>query len=448
MTPSERFSLARNRFGRSSAGGIVGAVALKAGFITFNFALIFLGARTLGAEQFGIYSIVFSAAGLFCVAATFGQQVLIMRSWGEYAGDQDCGLLKGSLYYSGGISLAGAVLVAASFFVWLDITHDHALALTATMFVFLQTLVLVTSHLLRSAIGVGVGDGHANITATLLPVVYLAACLALGITPTVAIIFAFYALGVAVALIVHFLAMRKKLSALAWSPEMPVRYDLATWNPRTVKLWLSSALEASNQYLDVLIIGYLMSPIVAGAYFVITRLANVFATAADAINMYATRHIPDLYFQKRDDDLKRMLDAVSGFVALMIVAGAVVIAGAGDWVLDAFNPDYSRYYLPLLVLSFGTASIAASGPAAYMLMLTGHEGRYLSILAISITLRAIGFFVLIPRYDLLGAVIASSLSFLFLGIELTRWASAKTGYNCSILRLGRFGGLSLLGDAQ
>ncbi len=448
MTLAERFSLVRGRVGRSSAGGILGAVALKAGFITFNFALIFLGARTLGAEQFGVYSIVFSAAGLFCVAATFGQQVLIMRSWGEYAGKADIGLLKGSLVYSAGISLVGAVLVAVAFFVWLELTHDHALALTVTIFVLLQTLVLVTSHLLRSAIGVGVGDGHANITATLLPVVYLATCLVLGTTPTVAMVFAFYALGVAVALIVHFFAMRQKLGELAWSLQTQARYDLAAWNPRTVKLWLSSALEASNQYLDVLIIGYLMSPVVAGAYFVITRLANVFATAADAINMFSTRHIPDLYFQRRDDELKRMLDAVSGFVALMIVGGAVVIAGAGEWVLNAFNPDYSRYYLPLLILSFGTASIAASGPAAYMLMLTGHEGRYLSILAISITVRAVGFFVLIPRYDLLGAVIASSLSFLLLGIELTRSASGKTGYNCSILRLGRFGGLNLSGDAR
>ena len=226
MTLVERFTLVRERVGRSSAGGIIGAVALKAGFITFNFALIFLGARSLGAEQFGIYSIVFSAAGLFCVAATFGQQILVMRSWGEYAGQNDIGLLKGSLFYSGAISLAGAVLVAAGFFAWLGFTHNHALALTASIYVFLQTLVLVTSHLLRSAIGVGVGDGHANITATLLPVVYLAACLVLGITPTVANVFAFYALGVGTALLVHFFAMRDKLRELAWSAHTPARYDL------------------------------------------------------------------------------------------------------------------------------------------------------------------------------------------------------------------------------
>jgi O-antigen/teichoic acid export membrane protein len=131
------------------------------------------------------------------------------------------------------------------------------------------------------------------------------------------------------------------------------QYDIPRWRARSFKLWISNALEASNQYVDVLIIGALMNPGVAGAYFVTTRLANAFAMATDANHMFSTRHIPDLYYRRQFDQLNTLLDSVAGVTVAVLAAGMIVIVGGGHWLLLAFSEAYVLYYGGLAVLSLG-----------------------------------------------------------------------------------------------
>ncbi|MBB3998782.1 lipopolysaccharide biosynthesis protein [Aureimonas pseudogalii] len=418
---------------RPAIRGIVGVVLLKAGIIAFNFALIFLAARLLGAHDFGTYSLLFSAAGLCCVAATFGQQMLVMRSWSEYGATRDAGLLKGALFFSTAVCGMGALLVGLGF---VAVVGDVGSAVwPVAAYAVLLTLVLYTSHLVRSAVGVGRGDGYANIAASLPPVAFLAFCWWSGGRADLLWTFTFFAAGLAIALVVHMASMQRVLSARPGFGSAAPQLDLRSWAPRSWKLWLSSMLEAANQYLDVLLIGWLLSPSVAGAYFVTTRLANAFATASDALNMFSTRHIPDLHFRKDRAALASLLNSVAAMTALMIAVGLLGLVVGGRWLLAAFNPDYADYYQALIVLSVGTAAAAAAGPSASVLMLTGHEGRYLAIMALSIALRAAGFLALIPSFGLMGAVFATALSF-----TITAWLLAQSSrtlacMDCSVTRL-------------
>ena len=60
------------------------------------------------------------------------------------------------------------------------------------------------------------------------------------------------------------------------------------------------------------------------------------------------------------------------------------LVGSGYGLLAVFNPAYVVYYPALVMLCVGTAAVAATGPCAPILMLTGHEGRYLGIIAASV----------------------------------------------------------------
>lgn len=420
-----------------STRGMVGVVALKASVVALNFALIFLAARALGSHDFGTYSIVFSAAGLFCVAANCGQQMLVVRSWSEYAGNARAGLLKGSLIFSTAACVLGAAVVSAGFWIWLGLAGDAALAGAAACFVFFQTLVLFSLHLVRMAVGIARADVHANLTASAPPLLFLLACLVSGHQADVATVFAVYAAGLFVALAIHLDALRRTLRASPVLRSAEARFDLPSWRPRSVKLWLSSVLEASNQYLDVLVVGLLLNPSTAGAYFVTTRLANIFAAASNAVHIFSTRHVPELFFRNDSAALAGVLNAVAWMTAVSVAGGSVILLGAGEPILAAFNPAYAAYFPALVVLGVGTAAVAAVGPSGPMLMLTGHEGRYLRILATSIALRAAGFFVLIPAFGLMGAVVATSLSLVVMALHLHRSALALVGLNCSATRLLR-----------
>jgi O-antigen/teichoic acid export membrane protein len=332
--------------------------------------------------------------------------------------------------------LAGSTLVAIPFYAWLAETHGPLLAASVTFYLVSLSIVLTTSHLVRTAIGIGIGDGISNLLLVVPPILYLLFCIVSRTEADITIIFLMMAAGGSVAILIHVVAMW--YGAHARFPEIGSShtiYDTRRWFSRSLKLWISNGLEASNQYADVLIIGFLMSPTIAGAYFVTTRIANAFAMATGAIYMFSTRHIPQLYYRRQFSQLNVLLDSVAGVTLAIIVGGLLVILGGGHWLLSAFSQDYVSYYGALALLSLGTAAVAAAGPSGSILMLTGHEGRYLSIIGGTVLLRAVGFFILIPIFGVTGAVAATTISFIWMAIMLRTSAKSLTGIDGSVLRL-------------
>lgn len=419
-----------------SLRGMAGVFVLRITITALSFALITLAARAMPMSAFGTYSILFSAAGLFCILATVGQQLLLMRSWNEYSASRQTGLLKGALIFAALVCGAGGVLVAVPFYAWFAASQGPLVAVSVTLYLVTLSVLLTTSHLVRTAIGIGIGDGVGNLSLTVPPTIYLGWMLLTGATARLDSVFFLMAAGGIACIAWHVTAMtrliRKKFPAFAVTP---AEFDWPSWRSRSLKLWLSNSLEASNQYLDVLIVGALMSPGVAGAYFVTSRLANAFAMATDAIHMFSTRHIPDLYYHKKLAELGALLDHVAGVTLLVVVTGMVVIIGAGHWMLLVFSDAYVPYYNALVTLSFGMVALAASGPSGSILMLTGHESRYLGIIGASVLLRVIGFAALIPFFGVMGAAVATTLSFFFMAVMMARSAKAMTGIDGSVLRL-------------
>jgi len=426
------FRLRRN----SALRGMAWVFVLRAATTVLNFVLITLAARTLGNGAFGTYSILFSAAGLFCVVATFGQQIVSMRSWSEYSSAGQQHLLKGAMIFSCITCLAGSGLVAVPFYAWLAETHEPLLAVSVTFYLVALSIVLTTSHLVRTAIGVGIGDGLSNLLLVVPAILYLLLCVVFRIEAETSTIFLTMATGASIAILIHVVLMWRGTHArfpdIASSPTI---YDIRRWFSRSLKLWISNGLEASNQYADVLIIGFLMSPTVAGGYFVTTRIANAFAMATGAIYMFSTRHIPGLYYRRQFSQLNALLDSVAGVTLVIIAGGLVLILGGGHWLLRAFSEDYVSYYGALALLSFGTAAVAAAGPSGSILMLTGHEGRYLTIIGGTVLARSIGFFILIPIFGITGAVAATTISFVWMAIMLRTSAKSLAGIDGSVLRL-------------
>src|SRR5688572_30733229 len=194
--------------------GIAGVFIIKCSIIVANFALIMLAARVLDTEAFGVFSILFAAAGLFCIVATFGQQVSIMRWWNEYIAASDPSALKGMLRFSTATVLAGCAIVAAGFYLWAASTHALLLAAAVTLYLVSQATVLTSSHLVRTAIGVGAGDGYGNLLITVPALIYLVVVLIVGGSAESSTIFFLFAAGAIAAMALHFVFLSRKIRAL------------------------------------------------------------------------------------------------------------------------------------------------------------------------------------------------------------------------------------------
>jgi O-antigen/teichoic acid export membrane protein len=423
-----------------SVRAIAGVLVLKASMMVFNFALIALAVNVLQEVDFGIYSILFSAVGLVGIVATVGQQILLMRSWNEFSAADDPAMLKGALRFSALMVAAGTMVVATLFYFWADASYGATIARAATVYLVLYAAIQTTSHLLRASTGVAVGDGFGNMLPVLPAIAYLAYDLAKHAAADISTVLYLLAGGAAVGVLLHAIAFARRISArFPGIGAVRARGDRRLWTTRSLRLWMSTGLEAANQYLDVLIMGLLTPPAVAGGYFVTTRFANLFAAASDGLHIFASRHVPDLYYRREYQSLSRLLDLVAIVLLAMIAAGVVLIVVAGKLLLGFISPDYVQYYPALIVLCLGTAAAAAAQPCAPILMLTGHEGRYLGIIAGSVALRVAGFFLLVPLFGIMGAVSASALSFVLMSLVLSRYASRLAGFDGSVLRLLRPG---------
>ena len=416
--------------------GMISAFGLKALFTIANFALVTLAARTLGIQTFGDYSLLFSAASLLGIVATFGQQVLVMRFWSEYIASERADLLKGSLLFAALVCLAGGVLIGLPFYLWCAHVYSPAIGGAVAGYLAVVGLLMTTAHLVRTAVSIEAGDGLGNLMLTGPGIAYLVVCLVAGIEPGLAMLFGVMAAGGTIAVMMHLVWIMRALAA-----KMPTfahtrpAFETRLWVARSSKLWISNGLEASNQHLDVLIIGFLLHPAVAGAYFVVTRVANVMSVATDAIHMFSTRHIPDLYYRKQLKELDALLDLVGQVTAVVVAGGLLAIVLVGSPLLSIFNSAYVSYHGILIILSIGAAAVAASGPSCAILMLTGHEGRYLAIVGGTVLLRTAGLVALVSLFGVGGGAVATAAALVAMALLLRHSARECTGIDGSVLRL-------------
>lgn len=416
--------------------GIMRSVGIKLSAAVSSFILFLLAARVLNDDVFGRFTILFSLASMLAVFAAFGQEMLIIRLWNQYGAKKDYELLKGAVIFGIAICAIGGLISSLGFGLYLATAETEGLAWSAAFFVLALTFVLFFSHLCRSIVNVTVGDGHRDVTA-LVPVnLFLLICMIFGVAVSLEWLFIMLVLGCLIALVLKIKAMREQIKLKLFGAFKGIaRYDIKNWTPPSLRLWVVTVLESSNQFLEVVLIGFLLNPTAAGVYFVATRLANAFSTAADAFNMFGSKHIPDHYYRREHKELATLLKTMAIMTLLVIAGGVTVFAVGGEFILALFSKSYAEFYGVLMILCLGTAGLAASGPATQMLMLTGHEGRYLKIMALSVFLRIVGFYLLIPLFDIYGAAIANAISLIVIAVFVSVSAKLLTGHDPSIMRL-------------
>lgn len=428
--------------GNNVATGIAGTMLLKAASAIIAFSLFSLAANAAGAEEFGKFSIFFSIASMLAVVAAGGQELQVVRSWNQYISHRQPAMALGALRYGWIVSSLGVAIIGTCFGLFLladlDITplqiHGNVwLAVAALAFLATNCLSMYSSHAARTIVGIRMGDAQYELTWRTLVIIFLVICLALGRDVTTDELLGISAFGLMIVVAIQSYAINRKVAIEVGKLEP--QYDRAEWTPRSIRLWLASIMESSNQHLEVFLIGLLLDPMAAGAYFVASRLANAFALAADGINTFGTRRVPGLYFAGQTEDLKHTLHLMACMSLIIFLGGLGTVLVAGEYLLMIFGREYMDYYHVLLILSIGTGLTAANGPAPVFMQLTGFESRYMKIVSASVAYRVLGFLIVIPYFGLVGAAVITASVMVAMAVLNNFLCRKLTGMDPSILRL-------------
>jgi len=411
------------------------AFAIKVGSSLLSIAMFTIAARVMQPVEFGRFAIWFNAVSFLAMIALCGQEILIVRSWTEYTQQNRFAHARGAITFgitvcvAAAIFLAGCLAVAASAAGWVT---SPGLLVAACLFLVVQTLGWFSSNVARTIVGFLFGEGLRE-SWRLVVIVGASALAFLSRSVTTTTMFALGAVGVGAMIwlqaAVILRAMPRETRGRATAT------DAAAWIKRSLPMWAADFLDASSLYLEVILIGLVLSPIAAGGYFVAARLANVFAMIAGGMANYSATMIAPLFFGGQHPELQQSLRSVSLTAAGLVTAGLLVIALGGHFLLMMFGASYVDQHAILMVLSVGTAVAALGGPSIYVLLLTGHESLYSRVVVVGLVLRVIALVIFAPMFGAIVPAVAWTTCSIGTTIALNIVCRRLVGIDPSVLAL-------------
>lgn len=413
-----------------AAAGAVLAMGIKASGAFLTLAIFTLAARAMTADEFGRLAIWFNALSFLAVAAVFGQDTLIARSYGEYAGKGDYAQAWGAYRFgwfmtiASAIVFAGAMLFLAPFF-FPGVARTALLA--AAFFLLSQTLLHYSSHSTRAIAGFVVSEMSREVVwRALLLIVVIWAVLHQGIS--VAEFFTAAAIGQLLSFAGALYHVRAAYHA--HPAERLSQDERSYWFSRGLAMWQSAVVEAGSAYFDVLLLGYVASPAAAGEYFAAARIANVFIMVLTGLNTYSMSHSASLHFSGQTQKLQDILRTLVTVSTAMLAPLLLVIYAFGHEILMIFGEGFVGVYPTLVVLATGSFIMSASGSASVILLTTGHEKIYSRIITAATLGRFVLTAILAHFYGSLGAACAFALVnaplFMLLSVICRRAIGADT----------------------
>jgi O-antigen/teichoic acid export membrane protein len=169
-----------------------------------------------------------------------------------------------------------------------------------------------------------------------------------------------------------------------------------------------AVLQILNAKLDILMLGSMVGTRETGIYSVATRGAGLITYVLVAVNAALGPAIASLNVSQDRQRLQSMITKSSRIVLLISLPACVGLIVFGGFFLRIFGQDFVSGRTALSILCLGQLFSAAMGSVNLLLIMTGHERDALVTLGGSTILNAALNLLLIPRWGIEGAAIAST----------------------------------------
>jgi O-antigen/teichoic acid export membrane protein len=406
---------------RKIAGGGLIALVIKVTSAALTYAMFVLLARVMPIAEFGSFSFGFNLATFLSFVAGFGLHIAITRWWPEYNVKNRPELARSAYRWSARITLQAGLFVVVIMLLAGSLIGEGAGIDRFTLWLASVLIIpLALSELLA-----GVFRANGQFVWALMPKdviwrsIVCAVCGALifsGRTLLEQEAILLVTASLAVPLIFQLLAFERSamrgIDKLDPSPE-----DRKLWLRTAAPIWVSGMIYAATQYMDVVLVGLMLTPENVAIYFAATKTASllllmqVVSTLVSGPLISTGIHgndIPALQKALRVSALITVIPSLIAFAAIAI---------AGDKLLDFFGDEFDSGYWALLTISFGYLVVALSGPVSTVLQLGGKESVYMRIMFTTYVVTIPVQLALIYSYGLIGAAVGSAVGMIIWNVR-------------------------------
>lgn len=416
--------------------GASGTFALKIASTGLVFITSLILARILLAKGYGAYVYAISWVYLLSILAMMGFPTLITRELARYKTQEDWGLLRGVLRWSNQVVLIVSLglTLLATVVVWL--LGGHLEPQTATS---LWIAMLILPFLAFVSLRQGAMQGLGYVIAAQLPQMLVLPILFLILVGGLHFAFnlnASSAIGMrALAVAFTFLVgagLLKKYLPSSVKEALP-DYRTRDWLRSTLPLLFVSTAGTIDQQISIIMIGSMLGSEMAGIFDVARRGAMLVSFILMAVNMPLAPIVAKLYARGEKEHLQRVVTKsarVALFGSLPIALGLIIF---GPYVLLIFGREFMGGSAVLAILCSGQLVNAGMGSVGLLLNMTGHERDTARGMGIAVVINVVLNAILIPKWNIQGAAIATSSSMIFWNILLAIRVYRKLRINSTAL---------------
>ncbi len=396
-------------------------------------------ARWMGAYELGVYVFAFSWLILLSTAVGLGFPMASMRIVGKALHEGRTGVIRGFVRRGRLISFSVGVLVAAlgiALVLWLPTGLDQA-----------QRQVFVLAFAAIPVLGVmrmheRVAQAHDWFVLAMLPNMFL--------RPLLFLLLVWLAVGYAdrldaprvmllhVGLIVvmaslHYVVFGRRLAGTLEGsrPE----YRDGEWFPVAMPLLIVTLFSQYFADLDITVVGLVLPPDQLALYNAAYRVALVITFGFLAVNAVLMPRVSKLFAAGDRAGIQKVVRLAT----LATFAGAslamLLLVAYGREILALFGDEFVPAYRSMLILAASQVALAAIGPVAILLSVTGHQLHCLRVFSWSLLALVVLSIVLASALGMEGAAWAVFAVTLFWAIWLRRVVRELMGVESSILSL-------------
>lgn len=182
----------------------------------------------------------------------------------------------------------------------------------------------------------------------------------------------------------------------------------------SIPFLIASSLMLIMNWIDTIMISILKSNFYTGIYYVVAKISMIITIPTVALNNILA---PKFAFSIKNKEIVKVKEIITWAMKLTIPINLLILITiilSGNKILSIFGEDFNIGYFSLVVLCIGQFFNTFVGIIATLLLMSNNEKVFLKIMILASSVNIILNFFLIPKFDVLGASIASNLSFLLL----------------------------------
>jgi O-antigen/teichoic acid export membrane protein len=175
-------------------------------------------------------------------------------------------------------------------------------------------------------------------------------------------------------------------------------------------MMLSSTIMIFLGWMDTFILGIYETDESIGIYNVALKLALATSFSIEAINSSLAPKIANLYLNNLKEKFLKLIKfstRLNFVLTLFIVSGLVIF---NQWFLGIFGEEFKAGSIALIILCSIHLINSAVGSVGIIMQMTGKQKQYQYIAVVSLLVNLFLNFILIPRYGINGAAIATAVS--------------------------------------